>query len=362
MSSAIGKLIKISVFGESHGTAIGVTIDGLPAGEKIDLDEIYQQLLRRAPGRDATSTPRKEDDLPEVLSGLLDGFTTGMPLTAIIRNTNTRSGDYDYLKDTPRPSHADYNACIKYGGHFDLRGSGHFSGRLTAPIVFAGAVCRQILSRRGIEVGGHIAAIGAVEDIPFDKVNIDSATLKWLNRRSFSVLDGDAEQKMREAIDAARTNADSIGGEVEIAAVGLPVGVGEPMFRGVESVLSSLVFGIPAVKGVSFGAGFELAKMQGSQANDRYTADGEKVVTLSNNNGGIIGGITNGMPLIMRAAIKPTPSIGAEQLTLNLKTGRMEPLTVKGRHDPCIVSRALPAIEAAVCIGLCDLMKEGGLL
>lgn len=362
MSSGIGNLISISVFGESHGTAIGVVVDGLPAGEAVDLDAVRVQMQRRAPGNDATSTPRKEADEPEILSGLLDGFTTGMPLTAAIRNLNTRSGDYGYFKDTPRPSHVDYNANIKYGGHFDLRGSGHFSGRLTAPIVFAGAVCRQILARRGIEVGGHIASIGGVYDLPFDKVKVKADTLKSLNTSSFAVLDDNAEVKMRETVESARKAADSIGGEVEIAVTGLPVGVGEPMFRGVESVLSSLVFGIPAVKGISFGTGFELAKMRGSEANDRYVMQDGQVRTVTNNNGGIIGGITNGMPLILRAAIKPTPSIAAEQMTLNLKTGKEEPLAIRGRHDPCIVARALPAIEAAVCIGLCDLMKEGGLL
>ena len=362
MSSVIGNSIHISVFGESHGSAIGVVLDGLPAGEAIDLEAIDVQMQRRAPGNDSTSTPRKEADIPEILSGVLDSFTTGMPLTAVIHNTNTKSGDYEYLKSTPRPSHVDYNANIKYGGHFDLRGSGHFSGRLTAPIVFAGAVCRQILARRGIEVGGHVAAIGSVCDTPFDKVKVDADLLKSLNSRPFAVLDSGAEAKMRDEIGGARADGDSIGGEVEIAVTGLPVGVGEPMFRGVESVLSSLIFGIPAVKGLSFGAGFELAKMRGSDANDRLTMQDERVRTITNNNGGIIGGITNGMPLVLRAAIKPTPSISAEQMTLNLKTGKEESLSVRGRHDPCIVARALPAIEAAVCIGLCDLMKEGGLL
>lgn len=362
MSSAMGNNIRISVFGESHGAAIGVVIDGLPAGEHVDMDAVRVQMQRRAPGRDRSATPRKEDDEPEILSGILDGCTTGMPLTAIVRNTNTRSADYAYLKVTPRPSHADYTAGIKYGKYFDLRGSGHFSGRLTAPIVFAGAVCRQMLERRGIEVGGHIASVGGVKDRPFDPVAVDADTLKELSRRPFSVLDPRAEQAMRDAIEQARMDADSVGGEVEIAAVGLPAGIGEPMFRGVESVLSGLIFGIPAVKGVSFGAGFDLAAMRGSDANDRFVQADGAVRTVTNRNGGVLGGITSGMPLLLRAVVKPTPSIGSPQVTLNLETGEQEPLTVRGRHDPCIVPRALPAIEAAVCIGLCDLMKEGGLL
>lgn len=362
MSSIIGNSIKVSVFGESHGPAIGAVIDGLPAGEPIDMQKIGIQMERRAPGRDKSSTPRKEDDVPEILSGTLDGKTTGMPLAAIIRNNNTRSSDYDYLKATPRPSHADYPASVKYGESFDIRGSGHFSGRLTAPIVFAGAVCRQILERRGITVGGHILSIGSVNDSRFNMTDISEELLSSLNTRSFSVIDSTAEQKMRDEIESARLDADSVGGVVEVAVTGLPAGIGEPMAMGVEGVIAQAVFAIPAVKGVEFGAGFSICKMRGSEANDRYISVDGAIRTSTNNNGGILGGITTSMPIIMRAALKPTPSIGATQVTLNVGTMEQDSLNIRGRHDPCIVPRALPAIESAICISLCDLMKEGGML
>lgn len=362
MSSIMGNLIKVSIFGESHGTAIGAVIDGLPAGEAISTDEIIAQMERRAPGRDKSATPRNESDLPQILSGILDGRTTGMPLCAQIPNSDTRSSDYSYLKSTPRPSHADYPATVKYGSSFDIRGSGHFSGRLTAPIVFAGSVCRQILARRGVTVGGHIYSVGDVCDTPFDSVNVTGDELNKLNTRSFSVIDSYSEVRMREEIEKARLDNDSIGGVVEIAVTGLPVGVGEPMMHGVESALSAAVFGIPAVKGIEFGAGFGIAKMRGSAANDPYALRDGRVCTVSNNNGGILGGITTSMPVIMRVAIKPTPSIGQPQSTLCTETMQDSVLSIRGRHDPCIVPRALPAVEAAVCIAILDLMKEGGKL
>lgn len=362
MSSIIGNVIKVSVFGESHGAAIGAVIDGLPAGEAVSTDEILVQMERRAPGKDKSATPRKESDTPEIISGVLDGKTTGMPLCAVIRNSDTRSSDYSYLKATPRPSHADYPASVKYGDSFDIRGSGHFSGRLTAPIVFAGSVCRQMLARRGITVGGHIYSIGGVHDTPFDLVNIDCELLTQLSRRPFSVIDKTAEQNMRDEIEAARLDRDSVGGVVEVAVSGLPAGIGEPMMRGVESAISAIVFGIPAVKGIEFGAGFDISAMRGSEANDRYAEDGGKIRTLTNNNGGILGGITTSMPLIMRAAFKPTPSISKPQSTLCTQDMQMTELVIKGRHDPCIVPRALPVAEAAVCIALADLMKESGML
>lgn len=362
MSSIMGKLISVSIFGESHGPAIGAVIDGLPAGVAIDSEAICAQMERRAPGRDKSATPRKESDMPKILSGVLDGYTTGMPLCAAIENGDTRSSDYSYLKDTPRPSHADMPAYAKYGEHFDIRGSGHFSGRLTAPIVFAGALCRQILESKGITVGGHILSVGEVKDTAFDMAKVDSKLLKELSLASFGVIDKNAEAKMRDTIEAARLECDSIGGTVEVAVTGLPVGIGEPMARGVESAVSAALFSVPAVKGVEFGAGFDISRMRGSEANDRYiNADG-KIATATNNNGGILGGITTGMPLIVRVAIKPTPSIGMEQETLNVKTMEKDSLVIKGRHDPCIVPRAVPVIEAAVCIALCDLMKEGELL
>jgi len=362
MSSIIGKNITLSIFGESHGEAIGALIDGLPAGIAINSESIYAQMERRAPGRDKSATPRKEKDMPKILSGVLDGFTTGMPLCAMIENGDTRSADYSYLKDTPRPSHADYPASVKYGDHFDIRGSGHFSGRLTAPIVFAGAVCREILAQKGITVGGHILSIGNIEDTPFDKVTVDSHLLKDLSLSSFGVIDSDKEAEMRNLIESVRLDGDSIGGQIEIAVTGLPAGIGEPMARGVESVISSALFSVPAVKGVEFGAGFDIACMRGSEANDRYVNDGGKIATATNNNGGILGGITTGMPLIVRVAVKPTPSIAREQKTLNIKTLAEDSLVIKGRHDPCIVPRAVAVVEGAVCLALCDRMKEGGLL
>ncbi len=360
MSSIMGRQIKVSIFGESHGTAIGAVIDGLPSGEAIDEAKIALQMERRAPGRDKSATPRKESDTPRILSGILDGKTTGMPLAVTIANSDTRSSDYSYLKATPRPSHADYPAMVKYGESFDIRGSGHFSGRLTAPIVFAGSVCRQILERRGVTVGGHIYSVGSVYDTPFDPVKVTVEELNSLNTRSFSVISGGAEIKMREEIERARMDADSIGGVVEVAVCGLPAGIGEPMMRGVESALAAAVFGIPAVKGVEFGAGFSISSMRGSEANDAYTTCDGRICTKTNNNGGVLGGITTSMPIIMRVALKPTPSIGKNQATLSLETGEEAMLTVKGRHDPCIVPRALPAIEAAICIAILDLMKESG--
>ena len=361
MSSIIGKNITLSIFGESHGEAIGALIDGLPAGVAVNIDSIYAQMERRAPGRDKSATPRKEKDMPKIISGVLDGFTTGMPLCAMIENGDTRSNDYSYLKDTPRPSHADYPASVKYGDNFDIRGSGHFSGRLTAPIVFAGAVCREILAQKGITVGGHILSIGEIEDTPFDKVTVDNNLLQTLSLSSFGVIDSDKEAKMRDLIESARLDGDSIGGQIEIAVTGLPVGIGEPMARGVESVISSALFSVPAVKGVEFGAGFDIARMRGSEANDRYINVGGKIATATNNNGGVLGGITTGMPLIVKVAVKPTPSIAKEQKTLNIKTME-DSLVIKGRHDPCIVPRAVSVVESAVCLALCDLMKEGGLL
>ncbi len=362
MSSIIGKVISASVFGESHGKAIGAVIDGLPAGVPVDENYICSQMDRRAPGKDLTSTPRKEADAVQILSGVMDGYTTGMPLCGIIENNDTRSSDYSYLKDTPRPSHADFPAMAKYGEHFDIRGSGHFSGRLTAPIVFAGAVCRAALEQKGVTVGGHVLQIGEVKDTSFDMANVDADLLKKLSRSSFGVIDGGAEEKMRAVVEAARLDCDSVGGTVEVAVTGLPVGVGEPMARGIESVISSALFAVPAVKGVEFGAGFAFAQMRGTEANDRYINKNGKIATESNNNGGILGGISTGMPLIVRVAVKPTPSVGAPQNTLNVTTMQEEELTIRGRHDPCIVPRALPVIESALCIALCDLMKEGGWL
>lgn len=362
MKSSVGELIKLSVFGESHGAAIGAVLEGLPAGHKIDFDFMLSQMARRAPGRDNTTTSRKEEDLPEILSGVVDGVTTGAPLALIIRNKDTISKNYDNLKVNPRPSHSDYAAYVKYNGFNDVRGGGHFSGRLTAPIVAAGAICRGILKEQGITVGGHIFNIGSVIDNQLDPVNVTAKELDELSKCYFSLVDKQKEEKMREEIEKARKDLDSIGGSVELAATGLPVGLGNPMFRGVENVLSNILYGVPAVKGVSFGAGFGYSVLKGSNANDNMYYDGNKVVCKTNNCGGITGGITNGMPLTIMVALKPTPSISSTQQTVNLKTGENESLVIEGRHDPCIVPRALPALEAAMSIGLLDLMAEGGKL
>lgn len=361
MKSSVGNALILSVFGESHGEAIGAVVEGLPAGHKIDFDFMLSQMERRAPGRDKSTTSRKEVDLPEILSGVLDGVTTGAPLALIIRNNNTKSGDYDNLKVNPRPSHSDYAAYMKFDGMNDVRGGGHFSGRLTAPIVAVGAICKSILKEKGISVGGHISNIGAVSDVPFDAVAVSAEALDALQTEFFALNDKNAEPAMRDEIENARMNLDSVGGAVELAAVGMKAGIGSPMFSGVENVVANILYGIPAVKSVSFGAGAEYGYMHGSDANDDMYYDENGVVrTYTNNCGGITGGITNGMPIIVKATLKPTPSIAQNQKTVNLRTGENESLNIEGRHDPCIVARALPALEAAFAIALCDLLKMEG--
>ena len=363
MSSTWGERIKLSIFGGSHTEAIGVNLDGLPAGEPVDWEEILVQMARRAPGQDPTATRRKESDEPHVLCGLLDGVTTGAPLCAIVYNTNQRSKDYENLRVHPRPGHADYTAYVKYGNHHDVRGGGHFSGRMTAPLVFAGAVARQILGRRGIQVASHVASIGGVADTPFDPVSIPSEWMDRLSREYFPVIDPEAKERMRQEVEAARKDGDSVGGGVECAVTGLPVGVGNPMFDGVENKIASLAFGIPALKGIEFGSGFAGSQLRGSQNNDPFTMDSQGCVcTVTNQAGGILGGISTGMPLVFRGAFKPTPSIGKEQDTVNLRTGENAKLVITGRHDPCIVPRAAAAFEAAACVAVLELLAESGLL
>ncbi len=357
MGSFFGNKVRISIFGESHGEGIGVVIDGLPAGEKIDFDELYAQMQRRSPGRDKTATPRKEADMPEILSGMVGDTLTGSPLCAVIRNTNTRSGDYGNILNSPRPAHSDYAAFVKYGGHNDIRGGGHFSGRLTANIVFAGAVARQILKRKGIDIAAHIYSIGNVSDTPFAPVGIPTDLVEKLNKSSFALVDESVESKMREAVETVRKNGDSIGGVVECIVQGVPAGFGDPMFGGVENIISSAVFGVPAVKGIEFGSGFSGSAMTGSQNNDEFYYDENGIVrTRTNNHGGALGGITSGMPIIFRAAMKPTPSISMEQKTVDLQTKENTVLSIKGRHDPCIVPRAVPVIESAAAIAVINLM------
>lgn len=361
MSSSWGERVKVSIFGGSHTEAIGANIEGLPAGEAVDWAGILEQMARRAPGQDPTATTRKEADEPKVLCGLLDGVTTGAPLCAVIENTNQRSKDYSQLKVLPRPGHADYTAYVKYGGCNDVRGGGHFSGRLTAPLVFAGAVARQILERRGILVGSHVAAVHGVEDRELDPVNPGTELLRRLSGEYFPVIDPQAREDMRQEIERARMAQDSVGGVIECAAVGLPVGLGGPLFGGVEGKLSSILFGIPAVKGVEFGAGFGSAGLLGSENNDPFYYDEcGRVRTHANRAGGILGGITSGMPLMFRVAVKPTPSISQEQDTVDLVHGTNAKLRITGRHDPCIVPRAAPVVEAAACIGILELLSENG--
>lgn len=353
MSSVFGRKLKVSIFGQSHAQAIGVVIDGFPAGFAVDSDALRAFMARRAPGQAAFATSRREADEVEFISGLVDGVTCGAPICAVIRNTNTRSGDYRELFDHPRPAHADYPADVRYGGAQDVRGGGHFSGRLTAALCVAGALCLQYLKTKGITVGAHIAAVADVWDTPFDAVTVSEADFPG---GTFAVRDAEADERMREAIEQARRDGDSVGGIIECAAVGLPAGIGDPMFDGLENRLAQAVFGIPAVRGVEFGNGFAAAALRGSQNNDCYYADGGLVKTYTNNHGGVLGGISTGMPLVLRAAIKPTPSIAKEQQTLNLRTGEVEPLCIQGRHDPCIVPRAVPCVEAACAIVLCDFL------
>lgn len=356
MASTFGHKVRISLFGESHGEGIGVVIDGLPPGKKISLDAIRAQMARRRPGKDRFSTPRSEADSPKILSGMLGDTTTGAPLCAVIENTNTRSQDYQQTLTLPRPSHADYAAHIKYQGFNDLRGGGHFSGRITAPLVFAGALCRQILEEEGIVIGSHVYSIGEIHDTPFDMVQVSKEQLQSLSTLRFGVIDEEAKERMLEEIKRARIDTDSVGGIVECAVCGLPAGIGSPMTEGVENVLAPLLFAIPAVKGVEFGLGFDITTLRGSQSNDPFRMVEGQVRTVTNHNGGINGGITNGMPLVFRVAVKPTSSIGQPQDTVNLSTGQNDTLLVKGRHDPCIVPRALPVVEAAAAIALMNLM------
>ena len=358
MGSTWGNAIKISVFGESHGTGIGVVIDGFPSGVAYDEAFVLREMERRAPGRNKQSTQRKEPDLPVIQSGIYNGKTTGTPICALIQNLNQRSGDYAELAAQPRPGHADYTGMVRYKSCNDPRGGGHFSGRLTAPLVFAGAMCKLWLKAQGVLVGSHIQSIAQIQDMPFDDVDIQPEQLETLRNADYPVNNPRALDAMLAAIEEAREAQDSVGGVIECAAIGLPAGIGSPMLDTVEGRLSSLLFGVPAVKGVEFGAGFAFAALRGSHANDMFYQDGDMVKTETNNNGGINGGITNGMPLMFRVCIKPTPSISSVQQTLNIRTGKVEPLSIHGRHDPCIVTRAAPVVEAACAIALADLLRE----
>ena len=354
MSSQYGEKIRLSIFGQSHSPAIGVSIDGLPAGLRLDMEELCAFLKRRSPGQSDISTARAEDDIPEVLSGLVNGKTCGAPLALIIRNTDVRSADYTEIRDIPRPSHADYAAHIKFGGFQDASGGGHFSGRLTAPLCTAGGICVQILRGLGISIGAHILQVGDVRDSSFDAVRVSADDFAIIRRNALPVLCSEAGEAMRLHILDAKEKGDSVGGVIECAAIGLPAGIGDPIFGGMENRIAGIVFGIPGVKGIEFGSGFAGAGQRGSENNDQFYMDGKEVRTRTNNSGGILGGITSGMPVLFRAAFKATPSIGIEQESIRLSRAENTVLQVKGRHDPCIVPRAVPCVEAAAAIAIYD--------
>ena len=349
--------MKHTIFGESHGEAIGVVLEQVPPGLVLDRDAISKEMARRAPGKSPLSTARKEADVPEILSGVFDGKTTGTPLCAIIHNSDHHSKDYAKTRFLARPSHGDYTGFVRYQGCNDYRGGGHFSGRLTAPLVFAGAVAKQLLAQRGITVGAHISQIGTVKDKSFADTQLTPTLFQTLSEKAFPTVDDQAGAAMQAEILQAREELDSIGGAIQCAVLGLPVGVGSPdLGCNVEGVLAQHLFAVPAVKGISFGAGFAFASMRGSQANDPFYMDGGQVKTRTNHSGGVNGGISNGMPVLFQVAIRPTPSIGQEQNTINFSTMEDAKLTIQGRHDPCIVHRAVPVIEAAAALAICELL------
>ncbi|MBE7031136.1 MAG: chorismate synthase [Ruminococcaceae bacterium] len=358
MGAVWGNNIQFTIFGESHGTAIGGVLSNLPAGFDIDFAKVDYELSRRN-HRAFYSTSRAEPDKYEILSGVMDGRVTGAPLAFEIRNCDTRSGDYARLDVIPRPGHSDYPASVRYGGANDYRGGGHFSGRITAPLVFAGAIARQYLATRGINLCAHIASIGNVQGKRFDEMGPDRETTERLHGMMFPVLDESYVDAMRGEIEACRAEGDSVGGVIECAITGLDAGIGEPFFGSVESELARMLFSIPAVKGVEFGAGFDIAHMKGSQANDPYRMENGKVTAVTNRNGGILGGITNGAAVIFRMAVKPTPSIFKAQQTVDLHKKENAVLELKGRHDACIVPRAVPVAEAAAALVLFDMMNGG---
>lgn len=358
MSSTYGEMLKLSLFGQSHGPAIGMTLDGIPAGLPVDLEKLQHFLNRRAPGNEDFSTTRKEEDRPQILAGIVNGYSCGAPIAAVISNNNTRSSDYSNLKDIPRPGHADLTAQMKYRGYQDAAGGGHFSGRLTAPLCIAGGLCKQWLEQMGIRIRAHIVAIGGVVDEP--------VYLDWANPDldaicdDFPVLNPEAGSKMRSKIAEAKAAGDSVGGLIECIATGLPAGLGEPMFGGMESKIAQIIYGIPAIKGLNFGTGFAGSYMRGSENNDSFVIKDGQIKTARNYAGGILGGITNGMPLVFEVAVKPTPSISMPQKSVSISKMEETELIVKGRHDPCIVPRAVPVVEAAAAIAIYDAVLLNG--
>lgn len=352
--------MNYTIFGESHGPAIGVVLEDVPSGLALDLEQVSFELSRRAPGKSPLSTPRKEADRPEILSGLFEGKTTGTPLCAVIRNGDQHSGDYAAIRTLARPGHADYTGHVRYKGFQDYRGGGHFSGRLTAPLVFAGAVAKQILAAHGIRVGAHISRIEQVKDTSFldDGVTLSPELFQTLAAKDFPTLDDGQGRTMQEAILAARSEQDSVGGVIQCAVLGLEPGVGSPdLGRNVEGVIARHMFAVPAVKGIAFGAGFDCASMRGSRYNDTPYMDGARVKTRTNFNGGVNGGITNGMPVVFEVAVRPTPSISRPQETVDMAKGENAVIAVQGRHDPCVVHRAVPVIEAAAALAACELLE-----
>ena len=355
MTATLGEKIKLTIFGESHGLGIGCVIDGLPPGFAIALDAVKKEMQRRAPGKSPLATARNEKDAFIIESGFFEGRTTGTPLCVLIPNSDQHSGDYSKLKNVMRPGHADYSGKVKYNGFNDYRGGGHFSGRLTAPLVFMGAVAKQILAQRGIYVGAHIAAVAGVKDMPFNPLGERADTFWELAQKTFPVLDDAAGVEMQQLILAAKQSCDSVGGVIECMAINLPAGIGAPFFDSLESRLAHALFSVPAVKGIEFGKGFALAQMSGSEANDQMYYDNGMVKTYTNNN----GGITNGMPVLFKAAVKPTPSIAKVQKTVDLSTESNTELVITGRHDPCIVQRAVPVIEGVVAWMILDMLLAG---
>ncbi len=346
MGSSYGENIRLTLFGQSHSRAVGMVLEGVPAGKRIDLEELARFMARRAPGRNDYSTARRESDVPEFLGGLTDGVTCGAPIAAVIMNEDARPGDYKALSRTPRPGHADYTAYVKYFGHEDRSGGGHFSARLTAPLCVAGGICRQLLAAEGVGIISRIASIGAVRDE--GELTVSTAD------KAFPTVSDARGKEMISAIAAAKADGDSLGGIVECAVVGVSAGLGDPVFGGMENRIAAILFGIPAVKGVEFGSGFAGSALRGSENNDGFYYDGTAVKTFTNNSGGILGGVTDGMPITFRAAFKPTPSIAKEQRTVDLNTMKDAVVSVPGRHDPCIVPRAVPCVEAAAAIAVYD--------
>lgn len=357
MSSTFGHMLKLSIFGQSHSEAIGFFLDGFPAGFSIDMDMLRLFLSRRQPGQNEYSTSRNESDIPRFISGIKKNITKGAPICAIIANQDVKERDYLPLQNIPRPGHADFTAEVKYRGYQDKSGGGHFSGRLTAPLCVAGGLCLQLLKSNGIEIIAHIKSIHGVCDVPFTKEDIES-----LRSNSFPTVSTKAGEKMRCEIELAKSKGDSVGGIIECMILGLPAGLGEPMFDGMENKISGAIFAIPAIKGIEFGAGFAVADMYGSENNDPFYVDNGMIRTITNNSGGILGGITDGMPIIFSCAVKPTPSISLPQKSVDILTMQNTVINIRGRHDPCIVPRAVPCIEAASALAVTDALMEAGFI